>query len=375
MIKHSSSFIMRHVAVRLNAFATLAVMATVLLSWQHAEACSRCLWAPKGQPVLVGRNMDWTAKMGTKLYAMPKGIERDGLTQTNPARWTSRYGSVVAIVWDCGTADGLNEAGLNANLLYLAETKYGDRDTSRKGISVALWVQYYLDNFATVAEAVKATESLQALPFELMHKGEPADAPVHVSLADATGDSAVIEVLNGKTTVHHGHQYSVMTNSPPYDEQLVLLKQYAGLGGTKPLPGTEQAEDRFVRGAYYLTKLPDSPESYQMAVAGVLSVMRNMSTPIGANDPVKPNIAGTLWRSVSDCSNRRYYFEFTDMPNVVWTDLSKLDLKQGAPVLMFDMASDPQASGEVSGKFRPAKPVEFQKPGTTVDWRPAPKSR
>ena len=50
-----------------------------------------------------------------------------------------------------------------------------------------------------------------------------------------------------------------MTNSPPYDEQLVLLKQYQGLGGNKPLPGTADADDRFVRGAYYLTKLPEQP--------------------------------------------------------------------------------------------------------------------
>jgi penicillin V acylase-like amidase (Ntn superfamily) len=79
-----------------------------------------------------------------------------------------------------------------------------------------------------------------------------------------------------------------MTNSPPYDEQLVLLKQYEGLGGKKPIPGTMEAEDRFARGAFYLTKLPDNPVSYQAAVAGVLSVIRNMATPLGANDPSAP---------------------------------------------------------------------------------------
>ena len=83
--------------------------------------CSRIQWKPEGQPVLVGRNMDWTARMGTKLYALPKGIERDGRVEENPVRWTSKYGSVISLVWDCATADGLNEAGLCANLLYLAE--------------------------------------------------------------------------------------------------------------------------------------------------------------------------------------------------------------------------------------------------------------
>ena len=91
-----------------------------------------------------------------------------------------------------------------------------------------------------------------------------------------------------------------------------------------------------------------------------------MATPIGANDPVKPNVSATQWRSISDLTNKRYYFEFTNMPNVVWIDLDKLNLKKGAPIQLFDMASDLEASGEVSGKFRPTKPFEFIKAGVSV---------
>lgn len=333
--------------------------------------CSRIQWKAKGQPVLVGRNMDWTARMGTKLYAMPKGIERDGLVEENPVRWTSKYGSVVSTVWDCATADGLNEAGLNSNLLYLAEASYGERDPSRPGLSVALWVQYFLDNFATVAEALEAVKSLQVQPFQLVHQGQKVNAPLHLTLSDKSGDSAVIEILDREPHIHHGPQYTVMTNSPPYEEQLVLLKQYEGLGGSKPIPGTMEAEDRFARGAYYLTKLPDDPGSYQAAVAGVLSVIRNMATPLGANDPVRPNIAATIWRTIGDCTNKRYYFEFTDMPNVVWTDLENVNLDAGAPVQMFDLAGDFEASGDVSSKFQPGQPIEFQKAYTEVTWKPA----
>jgi len=337
--------------------------------------CSRIQWKATGQPVLVGRNMDWTARMGTKLYTMPKGVERDGLVDENPVKWTSKYGSVITSVWDCSTPDGLNEAGLNANLLYLAEAKYGDRDPSRPGLSIALWALYLLDTCATVAEAVEATKAVQIRPIELVHKGDNVDAPMHLSLSDAGGDSAVIEILDGKACIHHGPQFTVMTNSPPYDEQLVLLKQYEGLGGKKPIPGTMEAEDRFARGAFYLTKLPDDPGSYQAAVAGVLSVIRNMATPWGANDPVRPNISSTLWRTISDSTNKRYYFEFCDMPNVVWMDLKNLDLSEGAPFQMFDMASDLEASGEVSGKFISTKPLEFQKAGTAVTWKPTPKKQ
>ena len=332
--------------------------------------CSRIKWIAEGQPVLVGRNMDWTGKMGTKLHVMPKGIAREGLVDENPLKWTSKYGSLVATVWDASTTDGMNEAGLNANVLYLAETKYGERDPSLPGMAAGLWTQYFLDDCATVAEAVKAAETFQVQPFELIHQGKPADAPVHLSLADATGDSAVMEILDGKVVIHHGPEFTVMTNSPVYDEQLVLLKQYEGLGGTKPIPGTMSAEDRFARGAFYLTKLPEKPESYQEAVAGVMSVMRNMATPLGAVDPVKPNVSPTQWRTYSDLTNKRYFFEFARMPNVVWVDLKNLDLSAGASEQVFDLAKDLEAAGEVSGKFKPCDPFTFQKAGTAVTWKP-----
>ena len=133
--------------------------------------CTRLLWTTEGQPVLVARNMDWTERMGTKLYAMPRGIERQGMTPTNPMKWTSKYGSVVGAVWDAASADGMNEAGLVANLLYLAESNYGDRDAALAGLSVSIWAQYYLDNFATVADAVEATKTVPSRPLPLDPQG------------------------------------------------------------------------------------------------------------------------------------------------------------------------------------------------------------
>ena len=55
-----------------------------------------------------------------------------------------------------GTADGMNEKGLVANILYLAESDYGKPDGSKPPLSISLWGQYALDNFATVAEALDA---------------------------------------------------------------------------------------------------------------------------------------------------------------------------------------------------------------------------
>jgi choloylglycine hydrolase len=79
------------------------------------------------------------------------------------------------------------------------------------------------------------------------------------------------------------------------------------VGGLTMLPGTNRAADRFVRASFYLDVLPTKVDD-ATAVAAAFSVIRNASVPLGISTPGEPNIASTLWRSVSDHKNRRYYF-------------------------------------------------------------------
>ena len=357
--------------VRVTSITAAAVLATAtILNWgmvTPTAACSRVLWSSEGEPVLVGRNEDWFESLQTKLYAFPAGIERDGSVDENPLTWTSKYGSVSAVVYGIAITDGINEMGLNANLLYLAESEFGDRDPDVAGMSVSIFAQWMLDNFATVDEVVAALQDVELVPITMMHDTTEVQSPFHYSVADASGDSAIIEVLDGKFVVHQGPEFTVMTNSPTYDEQLKQAKQYVGLGGKKPLPGGSQSNERYARGAYYLSLLPDNPATYGEAVANVLSVMRNMSTPWGVSDPGKPNVAPTLWRTVSDLTNGRYYFEFTQNPTVAWIDLHKLDLSEGAPVMMFDLKADILATGEVSDRFNPAKEINWLQGGAVLN--------
>ena len=51
----------------------------------------------------------------------------------------------------------MNEKGLVANMLYLAESKYppANAGDKRPTLPISAWVQYVLDNYATTAEAVE----------------------------------------------------------------------------------------------------------------------------------------------------------------------------------------------------------------------------
>ena len=349
-------------SARRSAFGLVAVLAAGLLA-VHASAlaCSRILWNDNGLAVVAGRTMDWPESTMPVLTVLPRGMKRDGgraggdvVVKDNPARWTSKYGSIVTTVYGIGTADGFNERGLGVHMLYLSATDFGPRDPSKPGVQAGLWAQFLLDNAATVKEALAALETIQVVMVETHgHK-----ATVHLAIEDATGDSAIIEFVNGKQVVHHGREHRIMTNDPTYDEQLALLKKmdFSKPSSDTPLPGNVKATDRFQRAAYYSSMLP-KPKSEREAVASVLAIARNVSVPFGA--PYKGfGIYNTEYRTAMNLTDKRYFFELTTAPNVIWADLGKFNLAPGSPV----MALDPDnigLSGDVTGKFQKAAKAPF----------------
>ncbi len=337
----------------------LAILLVGLLSATTAVPCTRVLWAPSDGQVFVGRTNDWTGKMDSAFRLFPRGIERVGAVTENPHRWTSKYGSVALTGYDMGTHEGMNEKGLCVHVLFLADVcDFGKRDPKREGIGIMQWAQYYLDNYATVAEAVEAQKSF-AFQIEPLVLPNGAPTMLHVSLADKTGDSAVIEYIGGKAEVHHDRRYTVMTNEPAYQKQVENLKQYRTFGGDKPLPGERKSMDRFVRAAVYVNALP-KPANQGEGAAYLLSVMRNTSVPFGLGDPEKPNISPTYFRTIMDLTGGRYYFESTLAPNVVWIDLNQLDFSNGLDEQQLQVEKKIlQLHGDVTSQFEKAKPLVF----------------
>ena len=347
------------------AFAAFVAASAI----DQAAACTRTLYVGADNTVITGRNMDWMEDMASNLWVFPAGLNRDGAAGANSIRWTSKFGSVVVSGYEAGSADGLNEKGLVANLLYLAESVYGKPQEGRPFLSIAAWAQYALDNYATVAEAVA---ELEKQPFNLLAPTLPNGSPaaLHLAISDASGDSAIFEYVAGKLTIHHGKQYAVMTNSPVYDQQLALDAYWKGIGGLTFLPGTNRAADRFARASFllgaiprqvdrnFIKAVPEQSFAYQ-AVAEVMSLQRAVSVPLGITTPAQPNIASTLWRTASDQKNLIYYFDSATRPNTFWIALTKLDFKPGAPVRKLTVQNGEVFSGEVSAHFQDAKPFKF----------------
>jgi choloylglycine hydrolase len=155
-------------------------LAAVSSSW----ACTRLVFQGANGHVITARSMDWKSDIVSNLWVLPRGMQRTGETGPNTVRWTSKYGSVITSGYDISTTDGVNEAGLNANLLWLVESQYpAFGANSKPGLSIAAWAQYVLDNFATVQQAVAALSEGTIHPGIRHHawrKSADHRAPLHL---------------------------------------------------------------------------------------------------------------------------------------------------------------------------------------------------
>ena len=338
----------------------LPLLALGLLT-ETSLACTRAVYFGANKEVITARTMDWKNDIQTNLWIFPQGMKRNGMAGPNSVEWTSKYGSVIASGYEISTTDGMNEKGLVANILWLVESEYPKFDSKKPAMAISIWGQYVLDNFASVKEAVN---TLKDEPFVLVTDKMPGEkrlATVHLSLSDASGDSAIFEYIDGKFVIHHDRKYQVMTNSPIFDKQLALEEYWKEIGGTTMLPGTNRSADRFARASFYINSIPKSKDPV-IALASVFSVIRNVSVPYGITTPDQPNISSTRWRSVSDQSRLMYFFESAFTPNTFWVNLKDVDFSsKTGKAMKLDLGKDQRNvySGNAVKDFKVSEPFKF----------------
>lgn len=344
---------------RLAFVGILPVAALILAAFLplvNAEACTRMFWNSNGQAMLVGRNMDLDLDDQPVFYVFPMGISKNGGVDDNPATWTSQYGSVVVTHWGSSTSsfEGINTAGLGFHGLYLGPTQYESRD-SRPGVLQGRYGEYLLDNAATVSHALQLMSQTQLVP-QLTSSGQPVLQ--HYALEDASGDSAVIEFVGGQMNVYHGAEYTVLTNDPPFDQQITNLWHYQYFGGDDPLPGDCNPTARFVRASAFLSTLNGASSNAAIKtnpISTMFLAIRSMSEPFGALQ-FMPGVSApipawpTLWTMVADLTNKAVYFSHNLARNNFWIDMKKLNFQEGAPIRSLK-ADRPDLAGEVSAWF------------------------
>ncbi|MCH5331674.1 MAG: linear amide C-N hydrolase [Alistipes sp.] len=326
-----------------------------LICSMSARPCSRVVLQGGDSLVVVGRTLDWRTPIPTNLYVYPRGMKKQGMPSGNTYHWTSKYGSVLAVSYDGGVTEGMNERGLVMNALFCKGSVYRTSpDGKLPGLSLAVFISYFLDNFATVDEVAKWVAANQfAIYGESFDQGTAS--LLHWAVTDRTGKTFIMEFQDGKLYTYLSPDYRVLTNDPPFNQMLAINNYWTQVGGENMLPGTVRSSDRFVRASFFIEHVPSDVDATRAAVE-VFSVLDNVSVPLGYELDGAPNLSSTQWKSVADSRNLLYYFTFTTQFGKFWIDLGSLNLKAGAPVLKLDTSKQTNMFGNVNSLLQRSNP-------------------
>lgn len=138
---------------------------------------------------LFGFNYDLDFGSGYIIINQPNMSKKAFLMDTGKVlSWVSKYGSIT---FSQGGAElpqcGLSQAGLAISSLNNNSMKYPKRD-SRYALNGFQWIQYLLDNCKTLDEVEETVTTIQIIDLGV---------PVHYLIADANGDVAVVEFVDG----------------------------------------------------------------------------------------------------------------------------------------------------------------------------------
>ncbi|MEN8121877.1 MAG: linear amide C-N hydrolase [Bacteroidota bacterium] len=310
---------------KLIAISILTSLILILIP-DKTKACST-FFLKNGEHFVVGRNLDYyyADYMVTvnKRNVRKTAFQYAGEVVNLPASWFSKYGSISFNMFGREvTADGMNEAGLVISVLILEETEY-PVIANKPSISLDNWIQYLLDNFATVEEVIESCSQINI-------RYNPVDFwRVHIFVTDGNGTNAVLEFINGELVLHTKEtlEKTAITNS-------TYTSSIAYYNGGVQSGNMESSLNRYFNVAKMLDEYNnEDPIDYAYDVLAVCAqriTQRSM---------------------VYDISNKRIYLITSGNTNTRYFDLSSFDFSCDQPALIYRETS--ADVGEISGNFIP----------------------
>ena len=316
----------------------LFIVVTLSLNYTVVFPCTSFV-LKNNNSLLLGHNLDWHIGIGL-FMTNKRNVEKTALMDSleNPAKWVSKYGSITfnQVGRDLPYG-GMNENGLVIEQMSLPNTQYPSKD-NRNSISACQWIQYQLDNSSTIQEVISTDEVIRIVD---------RYSKFHFLICDSSGNSAVIEFINGKMIIKTNEllPLTALANSP-YDESISAYK-------------TKSNTD-FNRSLYNFCTAASMIDNYSKNdVKDDISYSFNMLKSVAQGHFTK-------WSIVYDIKNLKVYFKVFESPTLTETqiiylkdegfantkivDLSKIDFTCSSPSLVMDLELDQE--GLVNSYFQ-----------------------
>lgn len=293
----------------------------LLVGITSTQACTTFLLNHNGQ-LVFGRNYDWMADAGM-VCTNVKGLAKTSMKNEDGSTisWISRYGSITFNQYGKEMpTGGMNEQGLVVELMWLDGTVYPKRDT-RPVVGVLQWIQYQLDNCSTIDEVIATDSKLRIAA---------SATPLHYLVADAKGNAATIEFLNGKMIVHKGSElpYPVLTND---------TYELSVRNKNNEVSTSDNSLQRFSTTCNMIQQYKAAPGN-QSVVDRSFEILDKVSQG-----------DFTKWSIVYDITNKKIYFkteQFREIRSVLFSSF-EFSCKEGPKIINMNQAG----KGDISGNF------------------------
>jgi len=340
----------------------IAVVAGAVFAASTAPACSVFVLDSRGQlvlgfnenipptPGLIATNRRGVTKTSVSWQALSTTEKVDGPVEV----WTSKHGSVTfTSLGREFPLYGLNEAGLF--IVELGLPAENPVDPARPKMFWAQWIQMQLDKYATAEEVVKAA------PTGPIPEWWPNGLSSHLFVADKTGATAVIALVDHKFKIFTGRQMPVKALcNTYYPTEIQTLRKYKRELAETPGKAVELRTDtRFIKGTLLL-------ETYDL---------EEQAPAVPSMWKVIDSVWQGEWQTVVDFKAMEIQFRGVHGPNKAPVGKIKsilmrnLDFSPDAPELMMDVYSP--LEGDVHGhleKWTPAFNARFTLKGMPLSY-------
>ena len=191
--------------------------------------CTAITYQPR--ELYMGRSLDYEASYGEELVVLPRRFplrfrHGGGSEQGYAILGTAHVADGYPLYYDAVNEKGLGIAGLN----FVGNARYAAPQDGRQNVAQFEFIPWLLRQCATLAEARQLLQAvnLTGTPFSPHF---PA-AQLHWLLADATGALTLEPTAVGLQI--YENPVGVLTNNPPFPQQLFALNNYMHLSPRQP---------------------------------------------------------------------------------------------------------------------------------------------
>ena len=300
----------------------------------------------KTKDFYFGRTLDYEFSYGDEVVVTPRNY---------PFRFrcmgdmNSHYAIIgMACVMDgCPLYyDAVNEKGLGmAGLNFVGNADYKEKTEGKDNVAQFEFIPWILGQCTDVKEArtLIGKINLVNIPF----REDLPLAQLHWIIADKN-EAITVEAVREGIKVYD-NPVGVLTNNPPFDEQMFRLNDYMGLSpkqpentfsdklGLKPysrgmgamgLPGDLSSQSRFVRVAF--VKLNSvSGDSEKESVSQFFHILGSVDQQRGCCEVAEGEYEITIYTSCCNADKGIYYYTTYDNRCITAVDMNKEDLDGG----------------------------------------------